>query len=147
MKVMDFIKSVEDDFEKYKYIANSYNGEVDEKTELAEELFKIEEGKEDLEIKMQQTNKVRRDWLVMADIFNQGFYNQRFHLYIYLQFNLKNKKIKGTDIIKVGRIRNHALKLYIREVINGEDHELVKTDYLQIVEHYKNNKINTAVKL
>jgi len=63
-------------------------------TVYSRKIFKeYEEGKQDHEIMSGMLKEYRRDWLVLADIYNNGRYTQKFHLYIYLQFKLKNKKI------------------------------------------------------
>lgn len=120
-------------------------------TEYSKVIFReYEEGKQDEEVKLE--NKSRRDWIVIADIYNiedgNDRYNQRFHLVNYLKFRLENGLKKDDDFKRkcYCRIRNAALILYIREVIFEEfkegDQELSKL-FFEVKSHYENGgKIN-----
>ncbi len=117
-------------------------------TYFSREVFKMEEGAQD---KREET-KNRRDWLVIADIYNKdpdtaedgnGKYTQKFHLWNYLKFKLANKKITENDIFSYAYIRNAALVLYIREVILNEN---VEEQYESVREYYmeEDGKTNTV---
>lgn len=107
---------------------------------FSQEIFiNYEEGKEDAKIKSNKLNKSRRDWLVNADIFNNGNYNQAFHLWYYLQYKIRTNKIKLQDTFNYSYIRNAALIIYIREKIFNEDIENIKILVEEIKTFYDNN--------
>lgn len=95
-------------------------------TESSKMIFQIEEGGEDQ--KVQSGNLIRngkkinhrRDWLVLADIYNNGDYTQKFHLHNYIDFKLHDGATRA-DYLYDGRIRNAALYLYIREIVYEDD--------------------------
>ena len=63
-------------------------------TEFSKNIFDLyEEGKEDTDIITGRLNKNRRDWLILADLYNDQKYTQKFHLLMYLKFN-PNCKMK-----------------------------------------------------
>lgn len=117
-------------------------------TYFSREIFKIEEGAQD----KREGIKNRRDWLVIADIYNKApdntkggnkKYTQKFHLWNYLKFKLANKQIKESDVFSYAYIRNAALVLYIREVIFEEN---VETQYESVRKYYidEGGKTNTV---
>lgn len=120
-------------------------------TECSEIIFKeYEEGKEDEEARLNKTG--RRDWLVIADIYNHedgdDKYNQRFHLINYLKFRLNNGLGVEDNFEKrcYPYFNNVALILYTREVVldhfKKDDPELMKL-FNQAKEHYQEDgKIN-----
>ena len=120
-------------------------------TNYSSAIFKIEEGAEDNkikdEIKNNNVRNKRRDWLILADIYNGGNYTQKFHLQNYLKFKLNDGYKENDNFYNecYKHIRNAALILYINEIIfkeNEEDEELLKKKFEDITNHYKNNKNN-----
>lgn len=134
-----------------KILENEENGDTD----YSEAIFEIEEGAEDKKIKKEiKNNNVRnkrRDWLILADIYNGGNYTQKFHLQNYLKFKLNDGYKETDNFYKTcyKHLRNAALILYINEVIfeeNEENEELLKEKFNDVTNHYKNdkNKINNS---
>ncbi|MCJ1995558.1 hypothetical protein GYN67_02470 [Lactococcus piscium] len=112
-------------------------------TAFSKNIFDLyEEGKEDTDIIAGRLNKNRRDWLILADLYNDQKYTQKFHLLMYLKFKYKNSKIKLEEPFKYPYIANAALRLYIGEVIEERD----MADYYTKVERFYKNKgsINKA---
>lgn len=109
-------------------------------TTYSKNIFKIEEGAEDNKIKENDIKNKRRDWLILADIYNEGQYTQKFHLQNYLKFKL-NDGYKETDNFYTcyKYLRNAALILYINEIIFKENEESLKKKYEEIEKDYKNN--------
>lgn len=67
-------------------------------TEASLDIFEnYEEGKQDKLILSGEINKSRRDWIVLADIYNDNNYTQKFHLLTYLNFKLYNKQVSLND--------------------------------------------------
>ena len=120
--------------------------QADNDTEYSKEIFKAyEEGKQDIEIINSKTGN-RRDWLVIADIYNKGDYSQKFHLKNYLEFKLKNGLDETADFRKscYRYFRNAALVLYTREVVFGESKEEIKLIFENVKKFYKDGgKINS----
>ena len=107
---------------------------AEEDTVFSKDIFdNYEEGLQDKQIKEGDFKRNRRDWLIIADIYNEGKYTQRFHLWNFLQFKLHNKKITLDSEFTYSRIRNGALMLYIKEVLMEEKveelYESVKAFY------------------
>lgn len=108
-------------------------------TKYSKEIFNdYEEGKQDKEIKKNK-NVNRRDWFIIADIYNNGNQSQKFHLKNYLEFRLKNGLDKTDDFEKCcyRYFRNAALVIYIREVIFKEPEDKVKSLFENVKEYYK----------
>lgn len=96
-------------------------------TEKTRIIFNLEEGEE-----LRQNIKPKRDWLIIADLYNKekygnSLYTQNFHLLNYLKFRVQS----GLDINELFMtkcyvyFRNLALILYIREVIFQETDEVI----------------------
>ena len=115
-------------------------------TKYSEAIFKIEEGAEDNEIKDSNMKNKRRDWLILADIYNGGQYTQKFHLQNYLKFKLNDGYNEDDNFYKTcyNRLRNAALILYINEVIFGENKKSLDNKRKTIENYYKDNKINNS---
>lgn len=113
-------------------------------TTYSKAIFDIEEGAEDNKIKENDMKNKRRDWLVLADIYNGRQYTQKFHLQNYLNFKLNNGYKETDNFYKTcyQHLRNAALILYINEVIFKEKEESLKKKCEEIEKDYKNNKIN-----
>ncbi|MFL1695472.1 hypothetical protein ACJQWY_01470 [Weissella kandleri] len=113
-------------------------------TKYSKIIFDIEEGRED-----QKLTSGRRDWLILADIYNNGEYNQKFHLENYLKFKL-NDGLSGDENFEnkcFKYIKNGALRIYIMEVILSYDNEYVYKYYLKLMEYYNsNNALNKCPK-
>ncbi|WP_261810323.1 hypothetical protein [Levilactobacillus humaensis] len=94
---------------------------ADNDTRSSKTMFlEYEEGQEDKKIIREGLKNKRRDWLVLADIYNNGEQNQKFHLKTYIEFKLNNGYSEG-DKLYDGWIRNAALYFYIREEFYGDD--------------------------
>lgn len=110
-------------------------------TKYSKRMFKeYEEGKEDQIIK-QSNSRHRRDWLIIADIYHGGNYNQKFHLQNYLEFRLQDGLTKD-DLFETNcyrYLRNAALILYIREVIFEESKEKLEETFNRAKKYYENN--------
>ena len=107
-------------------------------TKFSKALFLLEEGKEDASIK-ERGIAGRRDWLILADIYNEGAYTQHFHLQNYLQFKLHDGLDEQADFEQeVFRyVRNVAMILYIREVILKESPEDLEPLYEQAKAYFE----------
>ena len=105
---------------KVKDVLEKLNTAEDD-SENSELIFEIEEGKQDKKIKSGEIQGKRRDWLVIADIYNDGNQTQKFHLWNFLQFKIKKQELDLGDNFTYGRINNGALIVYIKEVIFEED--------------------------
>ncbi|MBO0479154.1 hypothetical protein JZO72_05880 [Vagococcus fluvialis] len=118
------------------------DGKVESDTKASLDIFEnYEEGKQDRSILNGEINKNRRDWLVLADIYNNSNYTQKFHLLTYLNFKLYNKKITLNDEFSYSYIANSALRLYIGEVIFGQD---MSKYYDDVKNFYENNKSDVS---
>lgn len=113
-------------------------------TDYSKAIFDREEGAEDNKIKESNMKNKRRDWLVLADIYNGRQYTQKFHLQNYLNFKLNNGYKETDNFYKTcyQHLRNAALILYINEIIFKENEESLKKKYEEIEKDYKNNNIN-----
>lgn len=135
---MELIVLGKDTRKCFREVLESLEGVEKDDTEASERIFKLEEGYEDAKIISGEIKKTRRDWLVIADIYNNGERNQKFHLRNYIEFKLKNGA-NLEDSFYDGRIRNAALYLYIREVIYGDD---VQQACESVVNFYEKSRIN-----
>ena len=121
-------------------------------TELSRALFLLEEGKVDAALQASGVSG-RRDWLILADIYNEGEYTQKFHLQNYLQFKLHDGLDEQADFEQecFRYIRNVALILYIREVIFKESPTVLEPLYAVAKEYYENegrlNNISLAAQM
>lgn len=102
----------------------------------------LEEGDEDKKIKESNMKNKRRDWLILADIYNEGQYTQKFHLQNYLKFKLYDGYKKNESFYSTcyRYLKNAALILYINEVIFEETNESLENKYDLIEKHYTNDK-------
>lgn len=111
-------------------------------------IFILEEGAEDNKIKESNIKNKRRDWLILADIYNEGQYTQKFHLQNYLKFKLNDGYKENESFYSTcyRYLKNAALILYINEVIFEETNESLENKYDLIVKRYTNdkNKINNS---
>lgn len=130
-------------------------------TKISEEIFKIEEGKEDKLLKNSTAlYQGRRDWIILWEIYGKHRAgskeqpNQNFHLKNYLEFRIKNGLNEDENFVSrcYRYIRNAALILYIRETIFGEDKLLLEVIAKRVNDYYtkpnnkENKKMNTAQK-
>lgn len=110
-------------------------------TEFSKDVFdNYEEGKQDLDLKTG-----RRDWLIIADIYNKGQYTQKFHLKNYLDFKLKDGLCLEDDFRKkcYSYFNNAALIFYTREIVFEDKKETLESEYKKAKEYYnQNGKIN-----
>lgn len=99
-EVLDILENARGDTEFSKDIFNSY-----------------EEGMQDDDLR-----KGRRDWLIIADIYNDRNYTQKFHLKNYLHFKLEDGLCRKDNFENrcYRYFNNSALILYTREIIFNE---------------------------
>lgn len=122
------------------------NAEVED-TVFSKDLFwNYEEGLEDAHLV-----KKRRDWLVIADIYNDGNYTQNFHMRYYLEYKLHTGLTVEDDFEQkcYRYFNNVALILYTREIIFGEEEEALRPLYDLAKDYYQrkgkiNNKFFTS---
>ncbi|MDL2310600.1 hypothetical protein LJC13_01315 [Peptostreptococcaceae bacterium OttesenSCG-928-C18] len=125
---------------KIKDVLEILENAIDD-SENSKMIFNLEEGHEDNQIKSGLIARGRRDWLIIADIYNNGKYSQKFHLWNFLQFKTKNDKRKLLENFSYGRIQNGALLVYIKEVIFKEDATQLVA-YLKKYYELDNGRIN-----
>lgn len=115
-------------------------------TTYSKAIFDIEEGAEDNKIKENDMKNKRRDWLILADIYNERQYTQKFHLQNYLKFKLYDGYEKNESFYSTcyRYLKNAALILYINEVIFEENDESLEKKRNIIANYYKNNNINNS---
>jgi len=108
-----------------------------EDTCFSSKIFALEEGRQDDGLK-----KGRRDWLIIADIYNKGKKTQKFHLTNYLNFKLNDGLTPSDDFLnKCYRyIRNTALILYIAQEIFDIPEKNLERLFKKAEEHYKSNE-------
>lgn len=84
-------------------------------TARSKEIFNLEEGRE-----YKHSSGAKRDWIIIANLYNEGKLTQKFHLKNYLNFRIENGVDPKNTLFKKNcyrYLRNLALILYIREVI------------------------------
>jgi len=117
------------------------NAEKD--TEYSKKIFELEEGKLDKAILDGIINKNRNDWIIIADLYNNKDYTQKFHLQTYLEF----KRANGVKEISPNRINNGALIIYIHEVILNTKREHIEELYEIMKNHYENKELTKDFKV
>ncbi|WP_225047881.1 hypothetical protein [Lacticaseibacillus kribbianus] len=122
-EVLDILKTAPDDTDASKKLFANY-----------------EEGRQDQRIRTNPGVGRRRDWLIMADIFNHGNQSQKFHLWCYLQFKLHNNQLTPESPFTAGRIRNAALTLYIEEVIYHRPPDVIVSLYDAAAAYYSDHE-------
>jgi len=130
------------------------NNHINGDTETSKRIFDIEEGKEDRAVcdgTLRHNGKRithRRDWLVLADIYNNGNETQEFHLRNYIEFKLHDGATEG-EPLQDGMIRNAALYLFVREVIYEDSEEVIDEAREKVVEFYNcdANLVNRGAKV
>ncbi|WP_125765871.1 hypothetical protein [Levilactobacillus mulengensis] len=135
--VLDLLDGIESEW-------NPNQDQAPADTNASKRIFEVEEGKEDSLVrkgKLIRNGKQirhRRDWLILADIYNNGEYTQGFHLRNYIEFKLHDGATRS-DGLYDGRIRNAALYFYIREVVYGDSKEKgnFENEVQKVINHYE----------
>ena len=82
-------------------------------TEFSKNIFDVyEEGKEDTDIIAGRLNKNRRDWLILADLYNDQKYTQKFHLLMYLKFKRKLYNVVSHLVLSQNPPKNISKRLF-----------------------------------
>lgn len=116
-------------------------------TEKSRIIFNLEEGEE-----LRQNIKPKRDWLIIADLYNKeqyknSLYTQNFHLLNYLKFRVQS----GLDINELFiskcyiYFKNLALILYIREIIFQEEGEILDPIFKNVRKYLEDEQDYTKI--